>query len=435
MSDVFVVPNLNVMYEEAYELDWDESTCSVETDEHDRLPVKSVFDVNDESNKPSMSFFSRYHIEYVKLPKLRQSLQNEISNKPRWAKPNEKIKVLETGISGWEVALAVERNTKNKAVTINEWFEEVGKNDFTNIDHLKDEMEEPWNNGSSGLAPNTLKSSKLKKIPGYNPKGEDEKNPINRIQFSGGGNTFSMTMSKEKMSSSSKLVCWDKMNSDYKCKENREDGRENDYKDDNKHWEYAGFNEIGFAKLGIGVEGRLNLASFDRHWTHETTLEDSDSDDTSISFVLGDADAGDEFVVDLFFDEKYGTVIFNTVAGQSRCPYELGTAKMEDPVLEVISRAPQNVFPDEDMVFELMMKNMGVANETLFSLTVTVTGIEDGLQVILDGASHTGSRSFTNIKKDTAYKKTMVLRRGPKAYKYKALDIAMESQCLDDESL
>merc|ERR1712038_1517943 len=81
MSDVFVVPNLNVMYEDVYEVDWDNARCSVKevvdsANGNKELPVKTTFDVKPPSSESALSFYSRYHIEYVKLPELHDKLNN-----------------------------------------------------------------------------------------------------------------------------------------------------------------------------------------------------------------------------------------------------------------------------------------------------------------------------------------------------------------------
>ena len=80
MSDVFVVPNLNVMYEEVYIIEWDSEACAVKTEENDDtstppLPTTTTFNIEDPKNQPALAFFSRYHVNYVKIPELEAAIQ------------------------------------------------------------------------------------------------------------------------------------------------------------------------------------------------------------------------------------------------------------------------------------------------------------------------------------------------------------------------
>merc|ERR1712127_73222 len=57
---------------------------------------------------------------------------------------------------------------------------------------------------------------------------------------------------------------------------------------------------------------------------------------------------------------------------------------------------------------------------------------EGSLKLLLDGAPFGGSREFTNVLKDTSYKKTLVVQRGPRMFEYPPLDLVMESACEDE---
>ena len=83
-SDIFVVPNLNVMYEEVIEAIWDESTCEPIFEDIVILNIKGP------DNKPALSFFSRYHIENFKIPDLEKSI-NAMDTTIARVKNGEKI--------------------------------------------------------------------------------------------------------------------------------------------------------------------------------------------------------------------------------------------------------------------------------------------------------------------------------------------------------
>lgn len=86
------------------------------------------------------------------------------------------------------------------------------------------------------------------------------------------------------------------------------------------------------------------------------------------------------------------------------------------------------------MVFEIEMRNVGVGDESQFVFYAQHRDNSKSLGLFLDGAPFPGSREFTNILKDTVYKKTLVVRRGPQSYEYPPLDLILESACEDENS-
>ena len=70
MSDVFVVPNLNVMYQEVTVVEWNKEECSTETEVDGSLPVTTTFDIKSPSSQLALAFFSKDHINNIKLPEL-----------------------------------------------------------------------------------------------------------------------------------------------------------------------------------------------------------------------------------------------------------------------------------------------------------------------------------------------------------------------------
>ena len=422
MSDVFVVPNLNVMYRNVQVVHWENEKCAVEEIDG-ALPETTTINLEDVKNQPALAFYSRYHVEYVKLPELEDSVQNlnntitacnctekEImcsfgGKEEMCSKLDQQVSYLNKAIIDWNEYLQPKEDFGDN--TIVNWFDEVGskimkdKNDVDITDH------------SSALAPPTLLSG-AESVEDTEKKTKLEE--IKRIQFSGGGSTFSMTLSKEKIWDKVVLSCWEGCNKEY---DNTIEG--------------PGLDHLEVLFMGIGPMTKFNILNLKTHVIHESTKDDTDAESTSIGFTLGDDDPGDEFVVDLYYDEKFGTVIFNSIAGRSKCPHEAGTAAIEDPRLVITSYPSQNVFPDEDMVFELEMSNFGVGDESQFVLYAQHRDNEGSLTLLLDGASFDG-REFTNILKDTSYKKTLVVQRGPRMFQYPKLDLVMESSCEDSSS-
>lgn len=54
-------------------------------------------------------------------------------------------------------------------------------------------------------------------------------------------------------------------------------------------------------------------------------------------------------MVDMYLDSEYGTFVFVTVGGQSKCPHELGTAAVEDPFIQIVASSRQPIIADDEM--------------------------------------------------------------------------------------
>lgn len=155
--------------------------------------------------------------------------------------------------------------------SINNWFSPENE-------HLqKSEVSPSVQN--SGLSPNTLLRNEeiLNNEIISLDSGSDE--PIKRLQFSGGGNLFSMTLHEQKVLSNVELSCWHGCN--------------------NKTDETLKLEPLVAAKaFGLGSEVDLTLMDLNIHVSHMSTVEESNNEVTSIGFTLGDDDPQDEFVVD-----------------------------------------------------------------------------------------------------------------------------------------
>jgi len=434
MSDVFVVPNLNVKYEPVYEVSWNNSTCGAVTDDKltPPLPTKILFNIEAPSTKAAMSFYSRYHIKTVKLPELQRTLkvkqrnQNACANGfnssgcPFTNEETDKIKNLEEEIAllkddaipAWEEVLEFgEKENQQTFTSILNWFEKVADQKELNAAvQIEDH--------TSSIAPPAItnNAAALKDLS-YEDKIKDP-TKIERIQFSGGGNTMAMQMNYEKVSEHMTNSCWKGCNVDSNI-------------------------EIGLPSLDLfstkvfenGIQGSFNPGGIKIKTSHTSTKTSQEEDSTSVGFVLGDQDPQDEFVIDIFADETYGTLMFKTVAGRSKCPHEVNTAAIEDPRMEISKYPSQFVFPDDKMIFELELSNMGVGEESLFVLYAQHRDNRDGLDLKLDGGPFVSSREFTNIKKDTSYYKTVTVGRGSRLYRNEPIDIIFESACEDSNSL
>lgn len=84
---------------------------------------------------------------------------------------------------------------------------------------------------------------------------------------------------------------------------------------------------------------------------HSSTITSEKGIESGISFGLADPDDGDEIIVDIYHDPVYNSFVFNTVGGVTKCRWEPGTAKGEDPRISILTKPSQFVFPDQEMIF------------------------------------------------------------------------------------
>jgi len=486
-SDVFVVPNLNIMFHLVYDVVWNNEDCGPDLDEDNNPPFPKQTQLDLESKKEAMSFYTRHHINTTKIPEIEAQLEEIVENRvkvdnggrfcccegldggkcPDGSDKNcecdttekkdaankemdENEKFLNYGLSGWKTALKIDSTAvkDNNKAKIGDWFMSDFVKGNINVD---DAYNLPAgviagaaalgflgggpvgaviaggalhfftysSNGrleiddqSSALAPKAL-TDNAQQLDWVNNAGGISGNldEINRIQFSGGGNTYSMTMNTEKVESFSSLT------------------------------RFRGYNWAGtfHAKLpnpeliegrafGFGLESSFSLFDFTFDVTHSAMKTDTDTSKTQVSFTLGDKDKNDEFVVDLYYDERYGSIIFDTVAGVSKCPHEKGTKAGEMPLFDIKDR-PTFTFKDDKMMFDLKLGNGGKGAST-FSLAPSLDADEGGVELILDGMPLVSNRDFYVVSGKT-FTKTLVVKRGPKLYKNKAIPLSFKSTCGD----
>jgi hypothetical protein len=170
LSDVMVVPNLNVEYHEVVNIGYDNDNCTVLKE------TEVKFDINDVKNKPAFSFLSIRNIEESQIKKLNESailLEDEyerdyvIHNKTNETFVSQ-IDALRDGLKGWTQALeAYEETNANAAagglvLAPQDWF----KDWVSNFDKGEDEptIADHW----ASLIPETLsdKAVPLNGVPG-----------------------------------------------------------------------------------------------------------------------------------------------------------------------------------------------------------------------------------------------------------------------------
>ena len=406
------VPNLNVKYQQVRVVSWDAVACNItETCDSSgcRLPTAVVFDIKDKGSQQAVAFYSRYHIQYVKLVEMTESLK--VSNqrlvdmnnqKPicgiLFKSPcnsrdikdqNSRVDVLKKGLDGWNYILKQEEILSAASMTADHRF-----------------------SGMTPIIPESLQSNAV--LLKQSPVTKTNKlNVTNRIQFSGGGNVMSMTLSSER---------------DKTTTTNGE--KPSVY----NHLTIEGPTiETGVNVAGIGVQAHISPFIFANNYEYINDHSETSHTSTSISFQLGDDDPQDEFVIDLYYDNKYGGVVFDTVGGRSKCPHERGTAAVEVPNMEVVSYPSTKVSAGDDLLFSVELSNKGMGMTTL-TLSVNPMDSADGLVITVDGVNMDvglnipAFGSFNNLY-PRKIRKLVRIHRGPNLLSVPAIQLTLDSTC------
>lgn len=110
----------------------------------------------------------------------------------------------------------------------------------------------------------------------------------------------------------------------------------------------------------------------------------------------------------------------------------LGTLPQEDPGIKIQKYPSQFVFPDDEMVFELELTNVGVGDESLFALYAQLNDNEGNMEIKVDGSPLFESRVYYSVLSGVPIKKTLTIRKGPRMFVNKAVPLTFESACMDD---
>jgi len=127
--------------------------------------------------------------------------------------------------------------------------------------------------------------------------------------------------------------------------------------------------------------------AFSRSVGHERTFAWNKRGRVVSKYVLGDPEFGDKFVLSVGADLRFGTPVFATMGGRSKCPGELGTVFRESDVSLMIplatKRAMNGLNPNQRAIFEIIIENKSPYREASeFALRV-IDGLAESLADIL----------------------------------------------------
>ncbi len=185
--------------------------------------------------------------------------------------------------------------------------------------------------------------------------------------------------------------------------------------------EIPSFSFVSDLKVGANFEGTFTQA------TGEFT-----SRGTTVGYVLKDDDPADNWTMNVKDDPLFRTPVFEVVAGQTSCPWEVGTAHREGVKLtSVVGNERYHVQSNEAASFKFLLANNSQSGETFtYALTTGPESNPHGAKIFLNGAP-LDHYVYYAIPWGTTIPVTVTVERGPTEYKYDLFELVLLSECHD----
>jgi len=121
-------------------------------------------------------------------------------------------------------------------------------------------------------------------------------------------------------------------------------------------------NSANFEAVLFGIAGEISGGSGGTKLiSKERAMAWAKYGDLEVTYTLGDADPYDKFVVHVNFDKRFGTPIFQTVGGASKCPGEANTIWRESGLDIAVKHSPGSnnflVLPSKPALFDVLITN------------------------------------------------------------------------------
>lgn len=296
-----------------------------------------------------------------------------------------------------------------------------------------------------GLAPEALlRNAKDRHGKAHSDDKIQEFREYNVLQFEGGGSTFEYTADLGAVH-----VADDYRDATDFGGENTETKTYDAGLGKNLKQKYMGgaFLEGAMAGGAFGFEFELGLKAGAELVDVSTTTK-TVGDNSDFMLHLEDGDIGDYFLVRLYQDPDYGVPLFVLDGGASSCGWEPNTAHRTAPSISVEYTGPDNVPPNEPVIFKVTVSNAenyyeagpeskertGWADNDLgysakdFELELFAASVESGLQLSINGKAFQTGILFAEFGKGS----TEVLieaRRGPATFEFAAPQIRFKELC------
>jgi hypothetical protein len=211
-------------------------------------------------------------------------------------------------------------------------------------------------------------------------------------------------------------------------------------------WETSTEAEIGVFRdveaTAAGIGFGLSLSSSTT--TASTVRQEGTQTDTrTVGYTLSDDDIGDYFTVDVKTDPVYSTPVFELRGGQSSCPWEGPTQRLDGS--EVDGTVPRyksviqsngspektGVPPDEQATFNVTLTNDSQSGDAWrYAIRPIQSSNPNGAKLRINGGAFNGPQAyFLQPGEDGSTKITLGVERGPYAYRYEDLQVKMAPPC------
>ncbi|MFN4254118.1 MAG: LamG-like jellyroll fold domain-containing protein [Saprospiraceae bacterium] len=181
--------------------------------------------------------------------------------------------------------------------------------------------------------------------------------------------------------------------------------------------------EFGVTVNGLGVSGGLAFT-----WTESKSQDTTDTKVTTrtVSYTLADDDIGDNFSVNVKKDKVFGTPVFDVVGGQSQCPWEPKTQPREGVNMTADKYTAVNVPMNDKAVFKIFIGNTSESEDTkVYTIEPVPEANPDGAIIRINGLPMTS----VGVPFGETVEVTMTVERGPVAFDYQNLAVAVYSDC------
>jgi hypothetical protein len=413
-SDVFLVPSLNVKFKDITEIMWDATRCAY-------TEQKLKFALDSPENKPAITFLTHHMVTTTEIPnleRLRDAAQANVSA-AKTTSGGQCPNMLPSSPSAvsllsdeCKIALA---NRDAMSSSILNWNSFLERHDnvmelarqgklqgtpYSWVTSIKDKSDVSKRMAHySGLVPNTLAENAISLQTGKKTENSTELKQINLIKFSCGGSQFMFELHQNEIKSHT-----EKLNGAQPIQNS------------NGYLNVGGYYNLDVkapALVGVELTGDIT-----HHVNQVATQTDDTSEDTMIGFVLSDDDDTDVFDVSVYLDPDYGTFVFVTTSGQSRCPHEDGTVPLEEPAVQLISGPTSPVLPDEPLIFRLQLANNGFVPAGFHLYTSAPTDLTTSF-----------TSYYESIQPKQAVNTTIVVTRGVVDYAYDGIQFYIGSSC------
>lgn len=229
-----------------------------------------------------------------------------------------------------------------------------------------------------------------------------------------------------------KNLSWD-AGVQYEYSEKRDTSKRADA-ETNEHFEGL-FGDLIMAEAEAGGSGLLFDLKFGASF-EGTFVQGSgkfEQKGTTVGYVLKDNDPGDTWTMDVKDDPVFKTPVFEIKAGQTSCPWEVGTAQREGVRMTSVDGATRlNVPSNGEASFKFLLSNNSQTGETFtYALTTGPESNPHGAKIFLNGGPLDKYVYYALPWGDPPLPVTITVERGPTEYLYEDVELVFLSACHD----